>query len=233
MGGYENVIVVEQENQGVSAARNKGLDRVTGDYIMFVDSDDWCELNMIEEMVRAVENSDFAYCAYYLDTDKNSKRVKNAVSSGKYSIEEIYTPLFFGTKNKSGADMATALWRGIFRAKFIKENNIKFDTYIRFAEDWLFYAEYFKVIKTVALLDFPLYHYYQRKNSTMHVYNPASKLGVQKSCYILDKFLKIANETKVDAEFYEPNMGKRYEGIILNQVKNIWNKKNPFKLERV
>lgn len=229
-GGYSNVVVIEQQNQGVSAARNKGLEKATGDYIMFVDSDDWCELNMVEQMIRAIGDSDFAYCAYYLDTDRYSKVIKNAVANGKYSIEEICKPLFFGSKNMTGADMATALWRGIFKTQLIKENNIKFDTYIRFAEDWLFYAEYFKFIKSAVLIDFPLYHYYQRRNSVMHVYNPASKLGVQKSCYILDKFLKIASETEIDAELYEPSIARRYVGLILNQAKNIWNKKNPLKI---
>ena len=209
-----NVIIIEQENQGVSASRNVGLKVATGDYIIFVDSDDWCEADMVEKLTQAISNCDFAYCAYYIDTD-SSKARKNALDSGVYTIEEVYEPLFFGSKNVIGADMATALWRGIFKTQLIKENNIKFDTYIRFAEDWLFYAEYFKFIKSAALIDLPLYHYYQRNNSVMHVYNPASKLGVQKSCYILDEFLRIVRETKIDAALYEPRMAKRREKMSL------------------
>lgn len=230
-GGYSNVIVIDQENQGVSAARNEGLKRATGKYIMFVDSDDWCEADMVAKLVQVIDDCDFAYCSYYLDTDKTSKTIKNAVANGRYTIEEIYKPLFFGSKNVVGADMATALWRGIFKTQIIKENSIEFDIYIRFAEDWLFYADYFKYVKSITLIDFPLYHYYQRNNSVMHVYNPASKLGVQKSCYILDKFFKTASQTEIDATLYEPNMAKRYVGLILNQAKNVWNKKNPLRVK--
>lgn len=228
-GGYSNVIVIEQENQGVSAARNKGLEAATGEFIMFVDPDDWCELDMVEKMVCAIGNCDFAYCAYSVDTDKSRKIMKNAVSNGVYSIEEIYTPLFFSSQNSSGTNMATVLWRGIFRTKIINDGNIRFDTYVRFAEDWLFYAEYFKNIKSVMLVDLPLYHYYLRSDSVTHIYNPASKLGVQKSCYILDKILKLASETEINTERYEPYMAKRYIGLVLNQVKNVWDKRNLLK----
>lgn len=230
-GGYSNIVVIEQKNQGVSAARNEGIKRVTGDYLMFVDSDDWCERDMVEKMVQAIGKDDFAYCAYYQDMDGESKKIKNALPNGIYTIEEIYKPLFFGSRNKAGADMATALWRGIFRTQIIKKNKIFFDTYIRFAEDWLFYAEYFKYVRTISLTNLSLYHYYQRNTSMTHVYNPASELGVKKSCYILDEFLKIASETGISTEYYESNMARRYVGLVLNQTKNVWNKKSPLRLK--
>ena len=48
---YYNIKVINQNNKGVSAARNAGLKESVGDYIMFVDPDDWCEPNMVERMV--------------------------------------------------------------------------------------------------------------------------------------------------------------------------------------
>lgn len=226
----DNIIVIKQENKGVSEARNRGLEIATGDYVMFVDPDDWCELNMVEKMMEKIDSADLTYCAYFVDTDKYTKTIKNAVTENRYTIEEIYTALFFGSKNRNGADLATALWRGIFKMQIIKDHNIRFDTYIRFAEDWLFYASYFKYVKSVNIIEEPLYHYYQRKDSLMHVYNPATKLGVQKSCYILNRFLCIANETEIDGELYEDRMVKRYVGLVLNQVKNVCNDKNPMKI---
>ena len=49
---YKNIIVVNQENKGVSQSRNTGIDKATGEYIMFVDSDDFIEKNMIETILK-------------------------------------------------------------------------------------------------------------------------------------------------------------------------------------
>lgn len=54
--------VVNQENKGVAAARNTGLDNATGDYILYVDSDDWIENNMVERMVELSANADIVFC---------------------------------------------------------------------------------------------------------------------------------------------------------------------------
>ena len=53
--------VVNQENKGVAAARNTGLDNATGDYILYVDSDDWIENNMVERMVELSANADIVF----------------------------------------------------------------------------------------------------------------------------------------------------------------------------
>ena len=55
---YDGITVVRQENQGLSAARNKGLDVCTGELICFVDSDDWLDLRMIEKLVRCLQEND-------------------------------------------------------------------------------------------------------------------------------------------------------------------------------
>ena len=54
--------VVNQENKGVAAARNTGLDNATGEYILYVDSDDWIENNMVERMVELSANADIVFC---------------------------------------------------------------------------------------------------------------------------------------------------------------------------
>ena len=60
---YENISVVHKENEGVSAARNRGIEEATGDYILFVDGDDWIENNTIEALVWLEEEneSDIAF----------------------------------------------------------------------------------------------------------------------------------------------------------------------------
>lgn len=225
-GVYPNVILIDKKNEGVSSARNTGLDRMTGDYVIFVDADDWCEYNMVERMVEEIGENDFVYCACYIDTETESKCIYNTVPTECYSVKDIFTPLFFGSLNKDNKNMSTALWRGMFRSDIIFENKILFDVYIRFAEDWIFYADYFRKVSSVRVIQEPLYHYYQRESSLMHEFKPASQIGIQKSIYILNKFHSIAGEMSIDSTIYEPYLYKRYLGLVLNVSKNVWNKKN-------
>lgn len=76
------VITIHQENRGVSAARNAGLDRCSGAYISFVDPDDWIEKDMFRDMLRVIEeqNADFAVCNevhVYTETHGIIKKCKN------------------------------------------------------------------------------------------------------------------------------------------------------------
>lgn len=226
----ENIIVLEQDNQGVSSARNAGLKHASGEYIMFVDPDDWCELDFVEKMVNAISESDIAYCSFFIDTDQKCQKMNIPVESGLYPVSNIYEPLFFGSLNKKNTIMPASLCTGIFKRRIIVENHILFDSYIRFAEDWLFYAEYFRYIKSITIVNDALYHYFQRENSAMHVFKPASLLGIQKSVYILDKFLTLARQTSINNALYEPWMARRYMGLVLNQVKNVWNKQSPLSI---
>lgn len=225
-GGITGVVVVDQENRGVSAARNAGLQSASGNLIMFVDADDWCELNMVETMVLSIGAKDFCYCAYSVNTDKNEKPIGNAVSAGEYAIADIYPKLFFGTSNRAGADMATALWRGMFRKDIIDKYQLKFDTHIRFAEDWLFYADYFRFVRLLVVIDDHLYHYYRRSGSLTHIFNPTTELGIKKSAYILNRFNELARLTPIDKSLYAPYMLKRLIGQVLNVSKNQWDKRN-------
>ena len=66
--------VVHKDNGGLVKARNTGLDIATGEYISFIDPDDWIELNMYEEMIKIADetNTDIVRCGYYRDNDKES-----------------------------------------------------------------------------------------------------------------------------------------------------------------
>ena len=90
---YYNIKVINQNNKGVSAARNAGLKESVGDYIMFVDPDDWCEPNMVERMVDSIKDADFAYCAFFIDTDNTSRILYNPIEAGKYTVCQIYDSL--------------------------------------------------------------------------------------------------------------------------------------------
>ena len=85
-----------KENEGLAAARQDGMDRACGEYVGFVDSDDWLELNMYERMYQEAteHNADVVFCNCYLDDD-----VKNPVHlpAGVYNREKIESEILSRT----------------------------------------------------------------------------------------------------------------------------------------
>ena len=77
-------IVIHQENAGVSAARNAGLDIARGEYITFVDSDDWVEPNFLEEQYKDIVSDDYDVCICgFVGCRKKKKKVLNCKDAKK------------------------------------------------------------------------------------------------------------------------------------------------------
>ena len=85
----ERVKIIRQENQGVSSARNTGLDYATGKYIAFVDADDWVEKELFEESINAIEKSkaDILYHGFVKDICSDNE--KEPVMKGMPEIEGV------------------------------------------------------------------------------------------------------------------------------------------------
>lgn len=77
----KRIIIIDKENQGVSIARNAGIEKASGDYIMFVDVDDWVKTNMIEQMYKVIkkENVDIVKCNSI--NEFNNKATENKISN--------------------------------------------------------------------------------------------------------------------------------------------------------
>lgn len=151
--------VIHKENRGVSAARKTGLEKAEGDYIGFVDGDDYIEPEMYEKLVElAVEYSaDIAHCGYQMVFPD---RVDLYHGTGELRIQDSHTAvkdLLEGTMVEPG------LVNKLYRHDLFK--GIEYDSEIVINEDLLLNFLLFHRVYRSVFLDEPLYHYMVRKNS--------------------------------------------------------------------
>ena len=159
----KRITVIHKQNGGLSDARNAGLDISKGEYVSFVDSDDWIANTYIEQLLKAVKdnNAEVAICNY-LKTEQSYDLKINNVKHPKY---EILYP-------KSAVKKLWSQERIIFViacGKLIKKslfNDIRFPKGFIHEDEFTTYKLLYNASKTI-FLDIPFYCYYQRKDSIM------------------------------------------------------------------
>jgi len=149
----KRIKLINQKNGGVSCARNSGLEVATGDYITFVDCDDWLEQDAIKEMVRFIneQKTDIARFDYQIDgvSQNNSKKLNRVYKNDE--INKFIEGLISG-------DIPGYLWLLLIKKDVIK--NVAFKIGLPLAEDLIFILEMLKNVKSIAISDKVTYNYF-------------------------------------------------------------------------
>ena len=208
------VSVIDLGDEGVSYCRNLGIEKANGKYIMFVDSDDWIDFNMVEVMYKKAEenNIDLVMCSYIREFKDHSKekifnlpeeiiykedKVKNEL------LRKLVGPVKEELSNPEMLDALGTVWGKLYRADIFKENKINFVDLkeIGSAEDTLFNIFTFNYLKKVMFLNKPMYHYWRdNPKSVTSQYN--SKLKEQRKVFFkyISDFIKENNFEQVFEE---------------------------------
>lgn len=164
--GDARVKSARQVNTGVSRARNHALDMATGDYVMFLDSDDWLEPDTCEQLLRmqrAHPNLLIAADAYFVTMD-NGHEIREAQGRGlsprKLSIDDAI--LEFGVFNS--IHIGSSCYK-LFSMEAIRNHGLRFDESISHTEDGLFVFDYLKCCKGLYYEPLPLWNILERPNS--------------------------------------------------------------------
>lgn len=150
------VKVIMKDNEGVSAARNTGLEYAKGDYIQFVDSDDYIAPYMCEKLHDIVDKSsaELVLCGFHhLFVNRDIVKVPKV---GNYRLKE--NPEVFLDLYEAG--FLNMPWNKLFKKELIHN---KFDSTLSLGEDLLFNLAYMKKIEKLAVIEEPLYYYIQQK----------------------------------------------------------------------
>lgn len=164
-GENENIKVLHRENGGLSAARNSGLELASGDFIGFVDGDDWVEPSMYEEMLKAClrAGAQIATCSYR-EIGEGARDLEPTGDCVELSMEEALELFVYG---KSRYHIFNSVWSKLFKREIIRD--------IRFAEgksseDIMYTTWALTRASKCVVLDVPYYNYMiDRSGSIMNV----------------------------------------------------------------
>lgn len=175
----KRIIVIDKPNGGNTSARKAGVERATGEFLCFVDSDDWVEKDMVEVLLAAVvENqtelvvSNFIY--EYQDT-KMQKRGGGTLEAGVYTGENymnIFIPRMFYGGPVNGWGIWPTLWGKLYRRETFKPYILELDERIFYGEDTAALYPFCLSIENGVVLQKELYHYRIRENSVSARKNP-------------------------------------------------------------
>ena len=158
--------VIHKPNGGVSSARNAGLDIATGEYIGFVDPDDFIAPEMYEQMLEAIKtaNADLAICGFNVVHENDFSILKSNTLPIKklIGVENCIFDLF----SLEGFSIRPCVWNKLFVNKLI--SNQRFDTNYSISEDLLFFIHYLLKINNIIYVTSPLYNQTNRSTSVTH-----------------------------------------------------------------
>lgn len=245
----KRVKVFHIKNQGVSNARNVGLENAVGEFVTFVDSDDRIDETMYEKLIakQAEANADLVFCRYsYEDeenaeiTNVNEKRLQDFCESGDLKYFYNHT----SNNDKRGNEIVITesvmcnIWRVLFKRESI--GSIRFNFGIKFMEDVVFLSEILaKKDKKIAFVNEYLYYYLLRESSAVRT---RAKIIYQNSLAYLSEIKRVLSGSEFEKylpalEYFcysECVLAKVVfgEDIDLKKIKN-WGSKENYKANKI
>ena len=156
--------IFSQPNSGISEARNAGIRYATGEYIAFVDSDDWISEDLLSRLLERSDQHDLVVCSYFREF-RNMRLPRRFNISGSMSSHDfkslLICPLVDGFLDPGSVDSLTTVWGKLYKTAVIKANGIAFVSLqeVGTGEDLLFNLSYVDKAGDVFVIDEPLYHY--------------------------------------------------------------------------
>lgn len=161
-------IIKHEHNKGIAAARNTALDNAHGDFILFVDSDDWLEFNAIEKLVKkqSEEDADIViFSAIHHFSDHNEIRTVRNINNPNILAQEIL-------KRKA----TVYLWNKFIRLSIFKDNDVRTIEGINMTEDFLITPRLAYFANKITTLNEPLYHYNRQNEASYSFFMTEEKL---------------------------------------------------------
>lgn len=185
----KRIVIVDQVNKGLIEARKSGLKKANGEYVLFIDGDDWIETTTLEVLYNNAtkNNSDIVIYNAYLSYDDRKEKF-DVIFDKNLNKDDYVQNLFLGK-------VSPCIWSKFIKLDFIKKNEIEFPSDISFAEDLATVSNLFIYNPKVSVVDEFLYHYYQREDSLTNTVN--------KRVLELDEAVEFIKQKLIEKGLYE------------------------------
>lgn len=166
-----------KENSGVSTARNYGIEKSTGEWITFIDADDFITSDYLENLIsRTNKNTDFVianHMNYYSENKKSFSDISDEIVNIKKTLLlNILDETYSNKINKNNYKSSRTVWGKLYRKSIITKNKIMFEKGIKLFEDGLFNIEYLNQCNNIEVCKDVIYKYYISPTSATTKYYP-------------------------------------------------------------
>lgn len=183
--GDSRIRVLHKENGGVSSARNLGLENIKGEWVTFVDADDWLDANTLEQCMTFQDYDLIRFSANFVYNEDGSRNIPYELSD-KLTKEEFLEKIV-------GRKILLSVWGCVLRSSLF-ENEVKFNTTLTNGEDWLVLVSLVSKANRIKIINKPFYQY-NRYNENSCVAN-LTKKKILESINALDCISDIIDSIK-------------------------------------
>ena len=227
----KRIHVIHKENGGNTSARKEGVKHSKGEYIGFVDADDWLEPFMFQQMLKSGENADIIIFAAYEEYGSFQKVKCSSVIEGLYSGNKLLS--LYEKMMMNGSfyihGIPTNLWGKLFKKNIISKVQLSIPDMITYGEDTACVYPCILNAKSVYVSNCPLYHYRIRHDSIVH----RSHIGVENFCFLY-KTLKYYFDMHEKRDVLNQQLGYfMWQALFLKAYEKIDNQMVLFPFKRV
>lgn len=216
------IIVIHKENGGAPSARNVAIDRAKGKYMYFMDSDDWAEPTMLEDMYNLAEknNSQLVVSGYYIDTYYNDTE--------KFVQKQFYDDVVFATQQEFrenahklfDRNLLYTPWNKLYLSNYILENKLYFPQ--TFWDDFPFNLSVVRNVERVSVTSNKYYHFIRKRteSETAKYRTDMFDKREEEHSWMLDLYEHWELDTPETREF----LARRYIERVIGCIENVTNR---------
>lgn len=212
----ERIKVIHKKNQGLPLARKTGFENSSGEYLLFIDGDDWLETDMVNQLVVTMqnENSDIVICDFFRSYEKRDDIISYAFPKRKE--EKMYS--FIKKPN-----YMNFFWNKLIKRSLFDKEYISFPEGISMCEDLFVTFKLFYFAEKISQVKKPLYHY--RQNNVSAMTKNFTKEAYKSKMKVLDNLIAfLENENVIDEYSEIVNFYKIYNRLPLIIIPGLRNK---------
>ncbi|SDB66473.1 glycosyltransferase family 2 protein [Butyrivibrio sp. INlla16] len=166
----ERIRVIHKKNGGLSSARNAGIEVANGEYVFYIDSDDWIEPNALLTLHNTLENGSCDILKFNFKYMPSGKEEKSSIMPGKYDANDIHKWIVKESLVNTGEVICSA-WSHVYRLEFLKTEDIVFVSEREIgSEDYLYNLETYLKAKSMVVIPDIIYNYDFREGSLTQKY---------------------------------------------------------------